>query len=153
MRRLVPVLMLLTACASAGEADGPRATVVVRNGYSGAVRAYVVWNEGRRISLGDVASGRTRTFHPIQKGNDVSIGLSLVSTPSPGTTAGPTGFQGGRPADIRSPYLQSEPIALIQGEGIEWEITPTGSLMFRRISLTAEQGPANSSAPSVPSPN
>jgi len=148
MRCLLPVLMLLTACASAGEADGPRATVVVRNDYSSAVQAYVVWNEGRRISLGNVGSGRARTFHPIQKGNDIAIGLSLISAPSPGTTAGPTGFQGGRPADIRSPYLQSEPISVIQGEGIEWEVTPTGGLLFRRISLTAEHAEANSSAPS-----
>jgi len=137
-----PFLVALAAlgvasCAGGGQAspddDLQRITVVVANEFEGTVTAYAVWPGGRRTRLGEVSSNRTRTFQTPVGGNEIALGLELAAAPPVGTTAGPTGFQGGAPARINPDMVRSEGMLIRPGEGIEWRITPTGSLVYRRI--------------------
>lgn len=126
----------LAGCASSGQSasEGPRVTVAVSNEYHGTVTAYALWSpNGRRARLGEIIPGRTRTFQVPVSGDELALGIELTSTPSPGTTAGPTGFQGGAPARINPGVTRSEGFAIRPGEGIEWQITPTGALVYRRL--------------------
>lgn len=131
------VVVALSACAGGGQAspgeDGERITVVVANDFERAVMAYAVWPGGSRRRLGQVSSGRTRTFETPRSGNEIAIGLEVLSAPPTGTTGGPTGFAGGAPPRINPEMVTSESMLILPGEGIEWRLTPTGSLEYRRI--------------------
>jgi hypothetical protein len=109
-------------------------SVVISNEYDGTVTAYALWSpNGRRSRLGEISPGRTRDFQVPVSGDEIALGVELTSTPSPGTTAGPTGFQGGTPARINPGMVTTEGIQIRAGEGIEWQITPTGSVVYRRL--------------------
>ena len=134
--RLLSVLFaaVVAGCAGGGQAspeDGAgRVTVVVANEYANAVTAYAVWPGGRRNRLGDIQPARTRTFDVPRAGDQISIGLELMAAPPVGTTAGPTGFQGGSLPRINPEMVMSESVMLRPGEGIEWRILSTGSLVY-----------------------
>ena len=134
---MLSALVALSGCAGGGQAtpedDMGRITVVVVNEFAGPVTAYAVWPGSRPRRLGEVSSNRTRTFETPRQGNEIAIGLELVSAPPVGTTAGPTGFQGGAPPRINPEMVTSESMLIGPGEGIEWQLTPTGSLLYRRI--------------------
>jgi len=137
----------IAGCASSGGGalDGPRVTVVVSNEYDGTVTAYALWSpNGRRSRLGEITSGRTRNFEVPVSGDELALGVELTSAPSPGTTAGPTGFQGGAPPRLNPGMVATGGLAIRPGEGIEWQITPTGSIVYRRLEPgQPEFAPAN----------
>lgn len=131
------------ACASGGQGgagpgdsdgDSDEITIVVGNEFNMAVTAYAVW-EGTRVRLGDVSAGRTRTFTAGRRSNRVAVGLQVTGF-SAGTSAGPTRFGGtaGGDPDPSSRYVQSEPIDIEAGDGIEWTLASTGVLLYRRLS-------------------
>jgi hypothetical protein len=128
------------ACASAGpggaDADegGGEITVVVANEFNLGVTAYAVW-EGNRVRLGEVSASRTRTFRTLRRSNRIALGLQ-VNAPPAGTGAGPTRFGGGAGTgpDPSAPYVSSEPIDIVVGDGIEWTLGSTGVLLYRRLS-------------------
>lgn len=125
------IALVLAACSSNGQATGDGINVTVHNEYAARMTAYIAWNNNdRRIRLGEISSGRSRTFKTPRRGTSIAFGAELTSTPSPGTTAGPTAFQGGRPAGIASPYVQSESIDILPSEDIVWTVTATGGLLF-----------------------
>jgi hypothetical protein len=137
-----PLLSLLAAVALSGCAGGgqatpddatSRVTIVVGNEFAGTVTAYAVWPGGRRTRLGEVRQERTRTFETVRAGDEIALGLVLETAPPVGTTGGPTGFQGGAPARINPEMVMSEGIMISSGEGIEWRILTTGSLVYRRL--------------------
>ena len=101
--------------------------------FAGTVTAYAVWSGGRRTRLGEIRQERTRTFETVRAGDEIALGVVLETAPPVGTTAGPTGFQGGAPARINPGMVTSEGIMISSGEGIEWRILPTGSLVYRRL--------------------
>jgi len=114
--------------------------MVVSNEFDGTVTAYAVWGpSGRRARLGEIGPGRTRNFQVSASGDEVALGVELTSAPSPGTTAGPTGFQGGTPPRVNPGMVMTEGLLIRPGEGIEWQVTPTGSIVYRR--LEAGQSP------------
>jgi hypothetical protein len=124
------------ACASSGQSspgsdDGEQITIVVANEFNMAVTAYAVW-EGTRVRLGDVSSGRTRTFATGRRSNQVAVGLEVTGF-SRGTSAGPSRFGGGDP-DPSARYVQSEPIDIDAEDGIAWTLASSGVLVYRRLS-------------------
>ena len=127
----------LAGCAGGGQAtpdDGTsRVTIVVGNEFAGTVTAYAVWPGGRRTRLGEVRQERTRTFDTVRAGDEISLGIVLETAPPVGTTGGATGFQGGAPPRINPEMVMSEGIMISSGEGIEWRILSTGSLVYRRL--------------------
>jgi ABC-type glycerol-3-phosphate transport system substrate-binding protein len=137
-----PLVAILVSAAIAGCAGGgqatpddasSRVTIVVGNEFAGTVTAYAVWPGGRRTRLGEVRQERTRTFETVRAGDEISLGVVLETAPPVGTTAGPTGFQGGAPPRINPEMVMSEGIMIASGEGIEWRILSTGSLVYRRL--------------------
>jgi hypothetical protein len=127
----------LAGCAGSGQATpddaSNRVTVVVANEYSSAITAYAVWSPSRRTRLGEIQPDRTRTFQTPRAGDQIAIGLELTSAPPAGTTGGPTGFQGGAPPRINPEMVTSESLMIRPGEGIEWRLTATGSLVYSRL--------------------
>jgi hypothetical protein len=140
--------LLFTACALAGAGcasggqggDIDRITVTVRNEYPSTVTAYAVW-DGRRTRLGELRRNRTRTFATPRRGDRIALGLEVIASPPPGTTAGPTRFRGGAGADPSTPFIQSEAIEVAAGEGIEWRLESSGALLFRRSSEEGAPSP------------
>ena len=136
---LVAILtvLALSGCAGGGQATPDdatsRVTIVVGNEFAGTVTAYAVWPGGRRTRLGEIRQERTRTFETVRAGDEIALGLVLETAPPVGTTGGPTGFQGGAPARINPEMMMSEGIMISSGEGIEWRVLPTGSLVYRRL--------------------
>jgi len=137
-----PCLVIVSAltvvgCASSGQAapedSAARVTIMIANEFANAVTAYAVWPGGRRSRLGEIQPTRTRTFETVRAGDEISLGLELTAAPPVGTTGGPTGFQGGAPARINPEMVVSEGIMISSGEGIEWRVLSTGSLVFRRL--------------------
>jgi hypothetical protein len=130
-------VLAVAGCAGGGQAtpgeDLNRVTVVVVNEFESTVTAYAVWPGGRRSRLGEVSANRTRTFQTPLAGDQSALGLALIAAPPIGTTAGPTGFQGGAPPRINPGMVMSEGMMIRAGEGIEWRIQPTGSLVYRRL--------------------
>jgi hypothetical protein len=124
--------VLLSACATGGQGSGPdRMTVVVVNEYTSVVTAYALWN-GTRTRLGDVSPKQTKTFYTPRR-DRIGLGLEVFSTPPPATGAGPSVMAGGRPPSIRTPIAHSEEIQVSLTEGIEFHLTSSGSLLFRRL--------------------
>jgi hypothetical protein len=135
---LVVVSALAVAgCASSGRATpedaSNRVTIMVGNDFASAVTAYAVWPGGRRSRLGEIQPDRTRTFETVRAGDEIALGVELTAAPPRGTTGGPTGFQGGAPPRINPEMVMGEGIMISAGEGIEWRITSTGSLVYRRL--------------------
>jgi hypothetical protein len=130
-------VLALSGCAGGGQATpaegDERVIVVVANEFERPVTAYAVWPGSRRRRLGEVSSGRTRSFETPRSGSEIAIGLEILAAPPVGTTAGPTGFQGGRAPRINPDMVTSESMMIGPGEGIEWRLTSTGSLVYRRI--------------------
>jgi hypothetical protein len=129
----------LAGCGGGGQATpddvGDRVTFVVANEFANAITAYAVWGPtGRRVRLGEVQPDRERTFETPRAGDQIALGLELTSAPPGGTTGGPTGFQGGAPGRINPEMVTSEILLISAGEGIEWRLTPTGSLVYARLS-------------------
>jgi hypothetical protein len=127
----------LAGCAGGGQATpddaSSRVTVVVVNEFASAITAYAVWQpSGRRVRLGEVQPDRTRTFETPHAGDQIALGIEITSAPPVGTTAGPTGFQGGAPPRINPEMSTSEGVLIRAGEGIEWRLLPTGSLVYER---------------------
>lgn len=132
--------LVAPACATGGQGDrANRITIVVTNEYTNRVTAYAVW-EGGRNRLGEVSMNRTRRFSTVRRGDRVALGLEVQATPSPGTTPGRSVFGGGGAADPSSPFVRSEAMEVATGEGIEWQITSSGALAFRRL---PDQGQAS----------
>jgi hypothetical protein len=129
--------LAVVGCASSGqtapEDDAARVTIMVANDFASAVTAYAVWPGGRRSRLGEIQPDRARTFQTVRAGDEISLGLELLGAPPVGTTAGPTGFQGGAAARINPEMVMSEGIMISAGEGIEWRLLSTGSLVYRRL--------------------
>jgi len=127
----------VVGCATSGQAApeeaASRVTIMVANDFASAVTAYAVWPGGRRSRLGEIQPDRSRTFQTVRAGDEISLGLELTAAPPVGTTAGPTGFQGGAPARINPEMVVSEGIMISNGEGIEWRVLSTGSLVYRRL--------------------
>lgn len=134
---LIVSALTVAGCAASGEAAPDdataRVTIMVANDYANAVTAYAVWPSGRRTRLGEIQPDRTRTFQTVRSGDEISLGLELTAAPPVGTTPGPTGFQGGAPPRINPEMVMSEGIMITAGEGIEWRILSTGSLVYRRL--------------------
>ena len=130
-------VIVASACATGGQGDGNgdeagRMTMVVANEYTSVVTAYVIWN-GTRTRLGEVSPRQTRTFSTPRRGDQVGFGVEVFATPSPGTGAGPSVMSGGSTPGIRPPIAQFEAIPVSPSEGIEWKLTSSGSLLFRRL--------------------
>ena len=132
--RLLTLLALLvvTACATGGQGAGPgRMTVVVTNEYTSVVTVYALWNR-TRTRLGDVSPRQTKTFFTSRR-DRIGLGVEVFSTPSPGTTAGPSVMAGGSPPSIRTPVAQSEEIQVSPTEGIAFRLSSSGSLFFSSL--------------------
>jgi hypothetical protein len=134
---VIVAAMSVAGCASGGQAvsedSSDRVTIMVGNDFASAVTAYAVWPGGRRNRLGEIQPDRTRTFETVRAGDEIALGVELTSAPPRGTTAGPTGFQGGAPPRLNPEMVMGEGIMISPGEGIEWRITSTGSLVYRRL--------------------
>jgi hypothetical protein len=129
------------ACATGGQGgagpdgDADEITIVVTNEFNQGVSAYAVW-EGSRVRLGDVSAFRTRTFSTVRRSDRISVGIQVTGAPPGAASAGPQRFQGGAGTDPdpSAPYVQSEPIDVESGDGIEWILGSTGVLLYRRLS-------------------
>jgi hypothetical protein len=129
--------LTVAGCASTGQAlpedASNRVTILVANDFASAITAYAVWPGGRRSRLGEIQPDRARTFETVRAGDEIALGVELTAAPPRGTTGGPTGFQGGAPPRINPEMVMGEGIMISPGEGIEWRITSTGSLVYRRL--------------------
>ena len=134
-KTLIPWLVLASAgCASAG---APEATLdgdaqedvvelTVINRTSGAVTAYVEWESGRRVPLGELMGRQTRTFVTPHRDFRFRLSLNVLSAPPPITAGGP------------SPRRSTQPFVFVNpGDRYEWEIrqtVPSIDLFYRRLS-------------------
>ena len=102
--------------------------MVVLNRTPHAVTAFVEWQGGARIRLGELPSGDTRTFTTPYRGTDFRLSLD-VARPSPSSRASPP--SPGR-SDTRPPFVPVYP-----GDRYEWQIRlviPSVDIFYRRLS-------------------
>ena len=112
---------LVSGCASANQSGSPfdAAAVVemtVVNRAPTAVTAFVWWRGGARIRLGEVRGSANRTFNTPIRSDEVYLSFEVLS-----------GRQVGRPAPPAT-FVPVRP-----GDRIEWEISSTFVLFYRRL--------------------
>ena len=123
---LLLAISLVSGCASTNTASDDSMDevleVTVLNQTQRRVTAFVQWETGARLRLGELRGGANRTFIIPLRGAAFRLGLDVLASPPSNTATPATTRRRGRPVT----FAPVQP-----GDRIEWEISPTFELSYR----------------------